>query len=198
MRNIIYITGTPGTGKTKAALKLAKKLKGEYINLGKICLEKGYTRSIDPTRKTPIINLGKLSRYVRQLIISKRELPLILDAHFMVKIPANTNPIIVVLRCEPIRLIKRLRRKGFPKKKIYENMWAETLDFCLQEALSLNNMKNVYEIDTTSTYTENVVDEILKIVRRRKKPAVGFCNWLKTLEEKGKLEEMLLLGERMI
>ncbi|MEM2915733.1 MAG: hypothetical protein QXH91_10120, partial [Candidatus Bathyarchaeia archaeon] len=95
-------------------------------------------------------------------------------------------------------LAKRLHRKGFTENKIWENVWAEILDFCLQEALATYNVKNVYEVDTTGRAVENVVDEILEIVKYRRKPAVGTCNWLETLEKKGKLEEMLFRGEREI
>lgn len=198
MKTIIYVTGTPGTGKTEIASKLTKKLSGNYINLGKICLEKGYVRGLEPAGKSPIVNLKKISQYVKQIISKRNSQPLILDAHFTVKLPAKLKPIIIVLRCEPTELVKRLRRKGFPEKKLYENVWAEILDFCLQEALAAYNAKNVYEIDTTSRKVENVVDEILETVKYRKKPTVGICNWLEMFEKSGKLEEMLFLGEREI
>ena len=198
MKTIIYVTGTPGTGKTKIASILAKKFKGNYINLGKTCLEKGYVRRLNSAGKSPIVNLEKISQHVKQIISKSNNQSLILDAHFIVKLSANLKPIIIVLRCEPTELVKRLRRKGFPEKKIYENVWAEILDFCLQEALAADNAKNVYEVDTTSRKVENVVNEILEIVRYRRKPAVGIYNWLETLEKSGKLEDMLFLGEREI
>ena len=192
---IIYVTGTPGTGKTEVATLLAKRLKGKHINLGRICLEKGYVKKSNQTAKSPIINLNKITQHVKQ-IISKKSQPLIFDAHFTVKIPRRLKPIFIVLRCEPTELLKRLTQKRFNKKKKYENVWAEILDFCLQETLAFSD--SVYEIDTTGKKAENVVGEIQRILRYKKKPIKGICDWIKTLEADNKLEKMLFLGEKTI
>ena len=190
----VYITGSPGTGKTSVASRLKEKIGGEHFELSAICLERGFIVGYDKRRKTRIVDLARLEKYLGRVLRGKEKF--ILSSHFIVKLPKTLKPKIFVLRCHPSTLAKRLKMKGFHREKIFENVWAEILDFCLQEALKVYGLRQVHEIDTTNKDVGRVVEEIIAVVKGKKKPKIGVCDWIKKLEEEGKLKEFLGWGER--
>ena len=74
-----------------------------------------------------------------------------------------------------------LKLKNFSEEKTCENVWAEILDSCLQEALAFYDVKQVHEVDTTNKKTDEVVKEVLEVIGGKRKPEVGIFNWLKKL-----------------
>lgn len=132
----------------------------------------------DRFRKTEVVDLEKLSRFLGKHFQSERG-DLIFQAHFSLKLPPKLKPKhVLVLRCEPGELAKRLEAKGFSSEKISENVWAEILDYCLQEALHVYGPSRIHEIDTSGRKVQKVVAEALAILEGRKKPQVGVCRWL--------------------
>jgi adenylate kinase len=177
---VIYITGTPGTGKTTVASALAASTGSRHVDLGKLSVEKGLILRRDPLRKTGVVDLEKLSRFLGKHFQSEKR-NLILQAHFSAKLPPKLKPkSVLVLRCEPGELAERLKTKGFPAEKISENIWAEILDYCLQEALHVYGPSRIHEIDTTGRKVEEVVAEALAVLEERKKPQIGVCHWLQS------------------
>lgn len=191
---VVYITGSPGTGKTNAAKRLARLLGGNHLELGEIARRRGFTLGYDQERGCPILNELKLSQFLRGEL-SKAKNPLILEAHFSAKLPSSIKPWVFVLRCNPETLARRLRSRGYPKRKIAENIWAEILDFCLQEALDRFGAGRIHEVDTGGRNIKAVTEEMLKVIEGKRKPQVGAFNWLQRLERDGKLERMIKRGE---
>ena len=145
---IIGITGTPGTGKTSAC-----KASGlEYVDLNSVIAEKGFYTGVDPQRECLIADLDGIREYMSH----KEEKVLVIESHLshLLK-PA----VAIVLRANPSVLAERLTQKGFPPRKIQENMEAETLDIILAEAVELCD--TVYEIDTSG----KSVNEVAALVR---------------------------------
>jgi len=87
------------------------------------------------------------------------------------------NPdVAIVLRCSPKVLESRLKRKGWPEKKVRENVEAEAVDVILIEALE--NVPDVCEIDTTEMTDGQVARAIERIVKgERQKYRVGNVDW---------------------
>jgi adenylate kinase len=71
---------------------------------------------------------------------------------------------VIVLRCNPLTLKKRLRNRGWSEEKVLENVEAEVVDTILMEAL---RCKEVYEIDTTNMKSEEVANAIERILKRK-------------------------------
>ena len=67
------MTGTPGTGKTIIAKKLAKKLNYYYLDVHRLISKHKLTESYDKKRKTKIIDITKLNRFlIREIDFFKK------------------------------------------------------------------------------------------------------------------------------
>jgi adenylate kinase len=81
---------------------------------------------------------------------------LVIESHYAHDVP---NDVSVVLRCRIEELRKRLGKRGWPSRKVEENIQAEIFAVCLEEAKSLGP---VVEVDTTTASPEQAVAEIRK------------------------------------
>lgn len=148
----ILISGTPGTGKTKVAELLAKKLGYALIKVNDFAVENKLIVGEDKQRKTLIMDEKALRKKVERLkgnfVIEGHE------AHF-----CNGDKTII-LRTEPKELIKRLKAKKWPARKIQENIDAERMEVILEEARSLHN--NIIVLDTTNKKAGQVVNQIIR------------------------------------
>lgn len=150
---MIALTGTPGTGKTNVAKILKDKF--TVIDLNKIIKKEKLYSGYDRKRKTYIADLKKIEKFLRK--INKENL--IIDSHLSHLLPKNLIDIVIVLRCEPEELKKRLKRKRWNKNKTQENYEAELIGLISFEA---KKHKKVLEIDTTNKKPEKVA----KIIER--------------------------------
>ena len=156
---IVALTGTPGTGKTSAANFLQKR--GiETVDLNKVVEERDFLVGIDKKRKSKIVDIDKLDGYIKEKYNTIDVVFLVGHISHLLK---NVDKVIV-LRCHPDKLKKRLSTKGWTTRKIKENIEAEILDIILCEALEAYTGKNVFEIDTTKLSIDKVVSNILEII----------------------------------
>lgn len=173
---IIAISGTPGTGKTSVAKILAKKLKANLIEVGKL-IGKEIPYKIDKQRKTKEVSMRDARKAVKNKITSGYN---IIDSHYSHMLKPD---VVIVLRTNPKELMSRLKRKKWPYKKIRENIKAEILDAATIEALEHSGCrKDVYEIDTSRKSAEKVaslITEILKKPSVRNKYVSGKIDWTK-------------------
>ena len=151
---ILCISGTPGTGKTAASEALAGKLGWKLVHLHDLAREKGCISGFDRKRKCDIVDTKKLSKAV-----SKLRGNFILESHYSHEVPCDR---LVILRTDPGILRARLRKKGWPEKKVEENALAEIMEVCCEEARELG--KDFREVDTTGKGPEKVAGEILKVL----------------------------------
>ena len=148
MASIILITGTPGVGKTVLAKSLSRKSGFKLVELGKLVRkERLYTR-FDRARKTYVVDEGQLRK--RLATLSRSPERIVLSTHLIGRfLPKASVKMALVLRLDPVVLYRRLRARGWTKRKAWENTEAEILDVCLQESRLLLGPRKVYEIDTT-------------------------------------------------
>ena len=89
---------------------------------------------------------------------------------------------VVVLRCHPEVLQKRLRLKGWPETKVRENVAAEGLSIILTEAIERYGAQNVIEIDTTHQNSLQTAEAIITIIESRftagKGEPVDWMEWM--------------------
>ena len=67
---VIIVSGTPGTGKSTTAKKIAKEKNYEYIDVTKLIKENKLSSGYDKKRKTNIIDVKKLNKFLVNLISS--------------------------------------------------------------------------------------------------------------------------------
>lgn len=157
----VTVTGTPGTGKTSAT----QYLEGDHevLHLNGIIEREGLYTERDEERNSLVVDMGALREYVgdRQGIV---------ESHLAHHLPADR---VVVLRCEPTDLERRLRERGESASKAEENRESEELDLILSEAVAEHGLDAVYEIDTTKREPEEVASEIEDVVAGERKPSAG-------------------------
>ena len=162
---LIALTGTPGTGKSTVAEELARR--GYLIikvndTIGPYVLEQ------DTERDARIVDTDRWSA----------EFPHqegIVEGHLSHLLPADK---VIVLRCRPDILKKRLIMRGYHPEKVEENVEAEMLDVILVEALEEHAPGKIYEIDETDMPVPAVADMIERIITGDILPIHGIVDWL--------------------
>jgi len=191
LRRVILVTGTPGVGKTSISRLLASKLDAVYVNLAELVERERLISGVDKARETLIADTPRVSKRVREIIKSS-ERDVIVDGHYAVDVvPCKDVHVVFVLRRDPDDLKGLMENRGFKERKLWENLAAEILDVCLWDAVSACGSDKVCEIDVSGKRIEEVVEDMLLTLERRRKCQVGIVDWLGKLEEEGRLQEFL-------
>ncbi len=173
---MIIITGTPGTGKTSVAKKLSKLLGRDVVHLNEYIKKEKLYDSYERTTKTYVVN----PRRLRNLNFGDA----IVEGHLSHFIKKNVEKVIV-LRCSPPELERRLKRKKWRKRKICENVLAEMLDVISAEAEELH--RGTIEIDTTNSTPQKTAEKIMRYIKKGKSDEISwllkFQNFVPELEK---------------
>jgi adenylate kinase len=186
----IVITGTPGVGKSTISKIIAKRLKGVHIDCGKVALDGGITKKFDKKNNTYTIDEGLLSKRLKEIII-QHESDIILEGHFIPKISGFKPERVFVLRCHPRKIIDRLKKKKYSKRKIAENVAAEILDFCLKDAIQVFGKTKIFEIDNSKDKPNQITSLILRILEKKIQSKSKHIDWISKMEKDGNLQEIL-------
>ena len=184
-RLVVAVTGSPGVGKTTIAHLLAERLKALHVDLSKLALERGLVEEWDEERKTAVVNLEAVRREVEGLL--ERHRRIVIEGHYAHDI-APRGSWVFVLRRAPWRLKDELEERGYHEEKVRENVEAELLDICLSEAVESHGAERIHEIDTTDKTAEEVVEEIIEVLKGRRPRRIGVADWLEKPEAKTLLE----------
>lgn len=162
----IAITGTPGTGKSAVAKKLSIKTGIEIIDTNKIAA--GIKEGIE-------VDVKKLRKLIMRVIINKKDF--IIENHLLCEFNLPVDHVFI-LRCRPDFLLKRLKKRGYSKSKIGENLLAEMLDYCSEK--TSENYKKFIEIETAGKTPEAIVNRIIALLKykNRKGDRVDYTKYL--------------------
>jgi adenylate kinase len=191
-KRVILVTGTPRVGKTTVARLLAEKLNALYVNLTELALKRGLVLGKDEKRDTLVVDEQSMRRLIRKIVEDCGEQTVVVDGHYAAGVvPEKPVTHVFVLRRDPVELRRFMEKAGFTGNKLWENLAAEILDVCLVDALKAYGDEKVCEVDASGKSVEEVVAEILEILKGSRKCRVGIVDWLGKLEREGLLEEYL-------
>lgn len=172
MKRVIVITGTPGTGKTTISERLAKKLKGSKLISANDVVKKKKLFTSYAKDGSMIVKMDKLKKEINRMVHESKAEVVIVEGHLLCDMKID-GAVAVVIREHLGTILKRLKKRGYTKQKIEDNIVSEGIDYCGIHAS--NYYKTVYEIELGK-------DALKKMI----KVANG---------EKIKVEEIEMLGE---
>jgi adenylate kinase len=176
----VALTGTPGTGKSSVATLLQKR-GYTIVRLHQLAREYKCIDGTDTIRNSQLINVDKLNSAIKKTFTT--DALVFFEGHIGHLL--KTIDKVVILRCHPKELTKRLMKKKWSTKKIKENVDAETIDIILCEAVEHHSKENIFEIDTTKRTIEEVATIIKNLVKKKfqptKKYTLGQIDWLEEI-----------------
>jgi len=158
---IIALTGTPGTGKTTIAELLKKTYHYTVLSQNQIALEHDFIIDFDEKRNSKNLDLLALDNYLQKHHQSDE--PIILDGHATHLLKSVSK--VLILRCHPQELKRRLQTRDWSSEKIAENLEAEALDVILCETVEFHQEDDLFEIDTTNHIPHETAEAIHRIIQ---------------------------------
>lgn len=178
MSNIIFISGTPCTGKTTVSELLSDKLNCKLVKINDLAICDNLVLGIDKDKGYKIIDIDALNDSLSDIISSSDNL--IVEGHLSHLCYGADK--LIILRCRPEILEKRLALRDYSDAKIHENLEAEALGVCSAEALEIYE-NNIYELDVSDLTPDEIVYILIDLINGEKQLSFGeidFMDWLLT------------------
>ncbi len=177
-KKAIVISGVPGSGKTSTALLLSTILGAQYVNLSTLSAVSCLLESYDGSRDTYVIREELLVSLLDN-IISNSKTPVVIDSHYGELVPSRHVAIVIVLRIHPEELLRRLlkERRWWTPRKIAENVAAELMGSCTNNAITSYGPKKVCEVNVTGLTAIEATRKVINIIKGVA-PCVANIDWL--------------------
>ncbi|MBS7642592.1 MAG: adenylate kinase family protein [Candidatus Bathyarchaeia archaeon] len=190
----IVVSGTPGVGKSTISSRLAEKMRFDLIDLNRWLISEGLIIGFDEYRRTSIVDLESARIRFSEFKPTRNT---IVEGHLAhLVVPVDSVSLVFIIRCHPIVLAKRLASLGYSVDKILENIEAELLGVCLEEAIDAYGSDIVYEVDNSYRCLDSVVDEMVCIISSRGGGSASErIDWFSRLSSEGILDRVLIAVE---
>ena len=180
---VIFISGTPCTGKTTVASDLNDYLSSNgfhsrLIKVNDFAIENDLVLGEDPEKFYKVIDIDGLNESLNEEIDKNSDCVLIVEGHLSHLCEGADK--MIVLRLNPSILKDRLEERNYSTSKIQENLEAEALAVCSAEAYEIYGEKT-NEIDASDKSVEEIRDFIIAIAADKMECPVGsidFMGWL--------------------
>ncbi len=144
----VLVTGTPGTGKSTLAKRLAEEVEGlKWVNVGNFAKEKGHLGRWDEDYECHELEEDPLLDDLEEMVAGGG---LVVDHHVTDFFPERYFDAVFVLRAENGVLHDRLSARGYPKRKLEENLQCEIFQTVLDEARESYPEQIVHELRSDS------------------------------------------------
>lgn len=185
---VIFISGTPCTGKTTIATELNDYLNNNgcdstLIKINDLAVEKDLVLGEDPDKYYKVIDIDRLNDVLKDEIAEFKSecssIPkaLVVEGHLSHLCEGADK--MIVLRLNPSFLKSRLEARDYTESKVNENLEAEALAVCSAEAYELYD-EELNEIDTTDKSIDDVLSVILDVINDNAHYPAGdidFMDW---------------------
>ena len=186
---VIFISGTPCTGKTTVAIELNDYLSdngfnSKLIKINDFAIENDLVLGEDPDKFYKVIDIDKLNDCLNGEINNFLSTDtngsikvLIVEGHLSHLCEGADK--MIVLRLNPDILQIRLEERNYTESKIQENLEAEALAVCSAEAYDIYEDKT-NEIDASDKSVDEIRDLIIDIASDKLESPVGsidFMEW---------------------
>lgn len=180
---VIFISGTPCTGKTTVASDLNDYLSSNgfhsrLIKVNDFAIDNDLVLGEDPDKLYKVIDIDGLNECLNEEIDQRSNCILIVEGHLSHLCEGADK--MIVLRLNPSILKSRLEERDYAESKIQENLEAESLAVCSAEAYEIYGDKT-NEIDASDKSVEEIRDLIIAIASDKMECPVGsidFMEWL--------------------
>ncbi|WP_298535453.1 adenylate kinase family protein [uncultured Methanobrevibacter sp.] len=180
---VIFISGTPCTGKTTVASDLNDYLSSNgfhsrLIKVNDFAIDNDLVLGEDPDKLYKVIDIDGLNECLNEEIDQRSNCILIVEGHLSHLCEGADK--MIVLRLNPSILKNRLEERDYAESKIQENLEAESLAVCSAEAYEIYGDKT-NEIDASDKSVEEIRDLIIAIASDKMDCPVGsidFMEWL--------------------
>lgn len=176
MSNVIFISGTPCTGKTTVSEVLSEKLNWELVKINDLAISNNLILGIEEDKGYKIIDIDALNELLLEIISESGNL--IVEGHLSHLCSGADK--LIILRCRPEILEERLTLRNYSESKIRENLEAEALGVCSAESLDIYE-NNVYELDVSNLTVDEAALTIIDVINGQKELSFGeidFMEWL--------------------
>ncbi len=196
---VIVVAGTPGSGKTSLASRLARLTGRPFTTLSWLVLERGLWLGYDRERRSFIIDEDALCKELERL--TQAEPGIIVETHWpqpLARCSKTPLEAVILTRCRPDKLAARLRRRAWPERKILENVEAELLGVIAADAVEAARAANapIIEVDTSNTSPQEAAEHVLAELGRGGKRSCCI-DWLSETPPEVLDELLRILGRRL-
>ena len=166
----VAVTGTPGVGKSTATALLEDEYDVTHLN-DRIKSDDDLWTERDADRDTLVADLDAVADALG-------DWSGVLDSHLAHRFDVDR---VVVLRCHPETVEKRLHDRGESAATVAENSESEALDVILSEAVGEHGAENVYEVDATDLDPDAVAGAIRDAIEGDRDPSAGTVDFMEYL-----------------
>ena len=181
---MLVLTGNPGVGKHTTASEIMKQnAMYEIIDINNLAIELGLTEKAKETLEVYVAELKiKMKQKVsNNSLIVGHLAPYVLDE--------SDVDVVIVLRKNPMDLIKVFKNRGYSKEKIKSNTAAEFIGVTFNDSISSFGEEKTFQIDTTNKTPEQVTSIIDKIVNGKNKGDI--VDWFHLADKSAAIQELL-------
>ena len=181
---MLVLTGNPGVGKHTTASEIMKQnAMYEIIDINNLAIELGLTEKAKETLEVYVAELKiKMKQKVsNNSLIVGHLAPYVLDE--------SDVDVAIVLRKNPMDLIKVFKNRGYSKEKIKSNTTTEFIGVTFNDSISSFGEEKTFQIDTTNKTPEQVTSIIDKIVNGKNKGDI--VDWFHLVDKNAAIQELL-------
>ncbi len=181
---MLVLTGNPGVGKHTTASEIMKQnAMYEIMDINNLAIELGLTEKAKETLEVYVAELKiKMKQKVsKNSLIVGHLAPYVLDE--------SDVDVAIVLRKNPLDLIKVFKDRGYSKEKIRSNTAAEFIGVTFNDSITSFGEEKTFQIDTTNKTPEQVTSVIDEIINGKNKGDI--VDWFHLVDKNAAIQELL-------